>query len=581
MTYPAITPLPAAPQRTQDPDAFANTADTFVAALPDLVTDVNAAGAYIDNKSILVGNNFKGTYSAGTTYLVGESVLSSSKYYVSLVNANTGNTPASSPVQWSEIAGAVTVSGEISLTATGTITAGDLVSLLSNGTAIKSTDPEFDTPTQVDPNVRQHISVCHVPGTQKYVVAYIGASSFGTAVVVDYATGSAVIGTPVVFNSANTQFITCVYNTAQNVVTIVYYDVTATDVEAVAASISGTTLTFGASITVSATATTSIHTTYDSVNQAVVVAYVRTTSYTAVITASGTTLTSGAEVQISSNNAITSVIFDVASSKVLFSTTNNGTISLRVGTVSGTSISLGTVYEPAILNTSVNLSYPRLAYNSDEGRTYLFGFISQENSTNLQIAFVSRITISGTDPSLGKIHRLADVRLPSFFYSQIVGSNGVVYSSKDKAFYLLGNTSVFDNRNTVQFYRVIASGEYYFAEPSPFTPQITFNTGRQTNFCVDSDGSNFVVIGSSFASNTLAITRRSLAESTSMNWVGIAKASVTNGQTVSVFVGGGVATGLSSLTPGANYYTAGASYAKAGYEKIGKALSATSMLITG
>lgn len=103
MTYPTITPLPPAPQRTQAPDAFATTADTFIAALPDLVTEVNAAGDYIDNKAIVVGNDFQGVYSAGTTYSIGESVESSGKYYVSLVNSNTGNTPASSPSQWSEV----------------------------------------------------------------------------------------------------------------------------------------------------------------------------------------------------------------------------------------------------------------------------------------------------------------------------------------------------------------------------------------------------------------------------------------------------------------------------------------------
>lgn len=103
MAYPTITPLPDAPQRTQSPDAFATTADTFVAALPDLVTDVNAAGDYIENKTILVGNDFQGVYAAGTTYSIGQSVSYSSSYYVSLVDSNLGNTPDSSPSEWQEV----------------------------------------------------------------------------------------------------------------------------------------------------------------------------------------------------------------------------------------------------------------------------------------------------------------------------------------------------------------------------------------------------------------------------------------------------------------------------------------------
>jgi hypothetical protein len=45
MAYPPITPLPAAPSRN-DPDNFSTEADTFVAALPALVTETNAAGVY-------------------------------------------------------------------------------------------------------------------------------------------------------------------------------------------------------------------------------------------------------------------------------------------------------------------------------------------------------------------------------------------------------------------------------------------------------------------------------------------------------------------------------------------------------
>jgi hypothetical protein len=45
MAYPPITTLPAAPSRN-DPDNFSTEADAFVAALPALVTETNAAGVY-------------------------------------------------------------------------------------------------------------------------------------------------------------------------------------------------------------------------------------------------------------------------------------------------------------------------------------------------------------------------------------------------------------------------------------------------------------------------------------------------------------------------------------------------------
>lgn len=48
--------------------------------------------------------NFKGIYVGGTTYVIGDTVyVSGSGFYISNVNANVGNSPASSPTQWSPI----------------------------------------------------------------------------------------------------------------------------------------------------------------------------------------------------------------------------------------------------------------------------------------------------------------------------------------------------------------------------------------------------------------------------------------------------------------------------------------------
>lgn len=73
----------------------------------------SSSGVYIDSTahSLLTienisacAENFAKTeiaaYAAGTTYAIGDLVLSVSVVYESLVNSNTGNTPASSPTQW-------------------------------------------------------------------------------------------------------------------------------------------------------------------------------------------------------------------------------------------------------------------------------------------------------------------------------------------------------------------------------------------------------------------------------------------------------------------------------------------------
>ncbi len=52
MPAPTITPLPEAPQREDTPALFVTKADTFVAALEDLPTEINAFGDYLDGLAL-------------------------------------------------------------------------------------------------------------------------------------------------------------------------------------------------------------------------------------------------------------------------------------------------------------------------------------------------------------------------------------------------------------------------------------------------------------------------------------------------------------------------------------------------
>jgi hypothetical protein len=74
----AITPLPTPPSR-DDPANFAARGDAFLGALPDFATELNDALPTINDaipaSEIAVALvNYKGDYSAATTYLVGQSV---------------------------------------------------------------------------------------------------------------------------------------------------------------------------------------------------------------------------------------------------------------------------------------------------------------------------------------------------------------------------------------------------------------------------------------------------------------------------------------------------------------------------
>lgn len=51
-TPPQITPLPAAPSRSEGQTAFNAKADPFIAALPPMVTQTNAAIAFINETAV-------------------------------------------------------------------------------------------------------------------------------------------------------------------------------------------------------------------------------------------------------------------------------------------------------------------------------------------------------------------------------------------------------------------------------------------------------------------------------------------------------------------------------------------------
>ena len=54
MTSPVVNTLPSAPSRNQSPDAFVETADTWVAALPSWTTSVNTLGSWMNTTAAAV-----------------------------------------------------------------------------------------------------------------------------------------------------------------------------------------------------------------------------------------------------------------------------------------------------------------------------------------------------------------------------------------------------------------------------------------------------------------------------------------------------------------------------------------------
>ena len=97
MSIPTITPLPQAPQVTDAPSVFSQRANTFVAALGQLVTETNATTAEINQAlagALVLFDGYKGDWEAGS-FGAGDVVIKDDVFYLSLVDSNTQEPPGS------------------------------------------------------------------------------------------------------------------------------------------------------------------------------------------------------------------------------------------------------------------------------------------------------------------------------------------------------------------------------------------------------------------------------------------------------------------------------------------------------
>jgi hypothetical protein len=170
-------------------------------------------------------------------------------------------------------------------------------------------------------------------------------------------------GTAVTFNNANTSTISAAYDSVNQKVVVAFCNSSPVP-RAIVGTVSGTTITFGSATTIASVSASSTSCVYDPSTQKIVVAFTDNSNLTgsaAVGTVSGTSISFGSMAffygtQISAN---LQAVYDASVQRVVFAflDANTGAGKVAVGAVSGTSITFGSTPSFAAYANEVSAVY--------------------------------------------------------------------------------------------------------------------------------------------------------------------------------------------------------------------------------
>ena len=276
---------------------------------------------------------------------------------------------------WSAIQG----SGTVEMVASGSLSNGDTVIINADGTvsAISETSASIGSTVTFETGRVSYPALTYDSTNNKVVIAYkdVGNSNYGTAVVGTVSGTSISFGTPVVFESGETNFISATYDPDEEKVVIVYTDGGDSDKgKAVVGTVSGTSISFGSLVEIG-TNFRNFGATYDTNSNKVVIAFQdqgNNLGKAVVGTVSGTSISFGSIAQFNSGEVShLSSSFDSSNNKVVIAYRDNGNSNYGtaiVGTVSGTSISFGS---ESVFGTS-SVENTQNVYDSGNGKTNIF-----------------------------------------------------------------------------------------------------------------------------------------------------------------------------------------------------------------
>ena len=457
------------------------------------------------------------------------------------------------------------------------ITSKKPVVLNSNGTVseVSGSAQSIGTEATFMTGATYGITIVYDDNANKVVVAYrdSGNSNHGYAAVGTVSGTSISWGTPVVFESANISGdLWASYDSAENKVVIAYSDNgNSARGTGIVGDVSGTSISFPyGAVPFTTNSAGEFGCTYDAANAKTVISYRdnSTDGYAIVATVSGTSISYGTPVQFETGNAIyNNITYDSNAEKVVIAYRDAGDSDKGkavVGTVSGTSISFGSI---ATFNSG-GTEYIGSAFDSTNNKTVIVYRDDGDSQKGKGIVG----TISGTSISFGT---------PSVFTTSVSPGNSATFDSDTNQIIVAftdNNVSGKFARGTVSGTSISFSAEFTFANATTDYQNVTYDTGSNRAVFAYQDGANSNI-------GTGVVVQVGSTNLTAQAFVGVADSAISASAAGSIIVQGGTVSGLSSLTAGSKYYvqTDGTFGTSADNPSVnaGLAISTTSLLLNG
>ena len=455
--------------------------------------------------------------------------------------------------------------------ASGTLTNGKTVIVNADGTVsvVGGVSTSAGSATLNDGSKTvSNVNVIYDANAGKIVLFYrdITSTYYGTAQVGTVSGTSISFGTPVTFNSSNSQHITGVYDAnAQKVVVIYGDDGNSNHGTAKVGTVSGTGISFGSGTVWNASDCSQIKASFDSSANKIVIIYKDqgNSNYgTAIVgTVSGTSISFGSEAVF--NSATTNsmaVCYDVNAGKhlICYSPSNRG--DAKVGTVSGTSISFGS---QASLDSS-QINNLGVIYD-DSVNKCVVGYYKGGP------AYAKVATISGTSVSFGSEGQVTSNTAYEFSLGYNKNTDSVIGiykdgSNSDKLTYAAGTVS----GTSISFASSVVLNN------TTDSTSIGYHDAQQKNVTFFRGTSNY---------GTAIVFSNGSTNITSENYIGITRSGAASGAGAIIDTQGAIADNLSGLTAGQSYFvqndgTLGTTAADPSVF-AGTAVSATKLIVKG